>query len=299
MDAIRRLIRRKPETPPDQASTAPLDPSKLPEPFIDHVRQHLRFGSAPSIGREREKNDDSLLTLAGSSESNDNIPDFGLFCVADGLGGYEHGAEASAVAVRVLAQGLTQGILLDLFTGTASKALTSVEDMVTLAVQQANREVRANAEGGSTTLTCALVIGDRCTLAHVGDSRAYMINGSSIKQLTRDHSLVQELIDTGTITREQAADHPQRNVLWNAMGKALDVKVDAATHVFPSGSSLLLCSDGLWGVVSDEDILDIIRESLSPQLACEALVQAANEAGGPDNVTVVLVQQPSAPEDDR
>jgi serine/threonine protein phosphatase PrpC len=293
MDVIRRWFRRKPDTPPDQASTAPLDPSKLPEPFIDYVRQHLRFGSAQSIGREREKNDDSLLLISGSAESNDLIPDFGLFCVADGLGGYEHGAEASAIAVRVLAQGLTQGVLLDLLTGSATEALTSIEDIVTLAVQQANREVRARAQGGSTTLTSALVIGEQCTLAHVGDSRAYLISGSKIEQLTRDHSLVQELIDTGTITEDQAADHPQRNVLWNAMGKALDVKVDAATHAFPPGASLLLCSDGLWGVVPDEEILRIVLASNSAQLACEALVQAANDAGGPDNVTVILVNQPA------
>jgi serine/threonine protein phosphatase PrpC len=292
MDAIRRMLRRKPDTPPDQASTAPLDPTKLPEPLVDHVRQHLRYGSAQSIGREREKNDDSLLLITGSAESNDSLPDFGLFCVADGLGGYEHGSEASAVAVRVIAQGLTQGVLLDLLQGETSRAGTSIEDMVTLAVQQANREVRAKAEGGSTTLTCALVIGEKCTLAHVGDSRAYLIAGPEIRQLTRDHSLVQELIDTGTITEEQAADHPQRNVLWNAMGKALDVKVDTASHAFPEGASLLICSDGLWGVVSDEDIQSIIADSLSPQLACEALVKAANEAGGPDNVTVILVQQP-------
>ncbi|MEJ2012543.1 MAG: protein phosphatase 2C domain-containing protein [Anaerolineales bacterium] len=292
MDAIRRFLRRKPDTPPDQASTAPLDPTKLPEPFIDHVLQHLRYGSAQSIGREREKNDDSLLLITGSAESNDGIPDFGLFCVADGLGGYEHGSEASAVAVRVIGQGLTQAVLLDLLEGTSTGAGTSMEDMVTLAVQQANREVRARAEGGSTTLTCALVIGEKCTLAHVGDSRAYMITGSDIQQLTRDHSLVQELIDTGTITEEQAADHPQRNVLWNAMGKALDVKVDSATHPFPAGASLLICSDGLWGVVSDEDMRRVVTDSLSPQLACEALVKAANEAGGPDNVTVILVQQP-------
>jgi len=294
MDAIRRLFSRKAEPPPDQASTAPLDPSHLPEPFIEQVRQHTRYGSAQSIGRERDKNDDSLLVISGGAESNDGIPDFGLYCVADGLGGYEHGAEASAVAVRTLAQGLTQGVLLDVITGTASQALTSIEDLVTLAVQQANREVRSRAEGGSTTLTCALVVGQECTIAHVGDSRAYMITDGAIKQLTRDHSLVQELIDTGTITEEQAADHPQRNVLWNAMGKAIDVKVDARTHPFPAGSSLLLCSDGLWGVVPEAEILRITAESLSPQIACEALVQAANEGGGPDNVSVVLVQQPAS-----
>jgi protein phosphatase len=113
-----------------------------------------------------------------------------------------------------------------------------------------------------------------------------------MRLLTRDHSLVQELIETGTITEEQAFDHPQRNVLWNAMGKALDVKVDASTVPFPAGSDLVLCSDGLWGVIGDEEIKRIVLESASAQLACESLVEAANAAGGPDNVTVIVVHKP-------
>jgi protein phosphatase len=292
MDSIRRFFRGRQKPPPDQASTAPLDPTKLPEPFIDLVRQHLSVGSAQSVGQERKTNDDALLVISGSAESSDGIPDFGLFCVADGLGGYENGAQASAVAVRVVAQGLTQGALLDILSAEPKDNLASIEDVVTLAIQQANREVRARAKGGATTLTSALVIGGNITLGHVGDSRAYLVQPSEIELLTRDHSLVQELIETGTITEEQAVDHPQRNVLWNAMGKALDVKVDAKTVPFPAGASLVLCSDGLWGVIGDESIKQIVLESASPQLACEMLVKAANDAGGPDNVTVIVVRIP-------
>ncbi len=292
MDSIRRFFGGRQKPPADQASTAPLDPTKLPEPLIDLVRQHVRVGSAQSIGRERKSNDDALLLISGSVESNDGIPDFGLYCVADGLGGYENGAKASAIAVRVLAQGLTQGALLDVLSGESISNLSSIEDLVTLAIQQSNREVRARAEGGATTLTSALVIGGNITIGHVGDSRAYLVQAEGIKLLTRDHSLVQELIETGTITEEQAVDHPQRNVLWNAMGKALDVKVDALTVQFPAGSSLVLCSDGLWGVIGDEEIKRIVLESASAQLACESLVEVANNTGGPDNVTVIVVHKP-------
>lgn len=292
MDSIRRFFRGRQKPAPDQASTAPLDPTKLPEPFIDLVRQHVSVGSSQSIGRERKSNDDALLLISGSVESNDGIPDFGLFCVADGLGGQENGAKASAIAVRALAQGLTQGALLDVLSGESNSNLASTDDLVTLAIQQSNREVRSQAKGGATTLTSALVIGGNITLGHVGDSRAYLIQNGGIELLTRDHSLVQELIETGTITREQAMDHPQRNVLWNAMGKALDVKVDTATVPFPAGSSLVLCSDGLWGVIGDEAITRIVLESASPQLACENLVEAANDAGGPDNVAVIVVHKP-------
>ena len=138
----------------------------------------------------------------------------------------------------------------------------------------------------------ALLAGNQITLGHVGDSRAYLVNSKNIKRLTRDHSLVRQLVDSGTISEEEAESHPQRNVLWNAMGKAIDVKVDTEVHKRPDGSYLLLCTDGLWGVVSEGEIKQTILDAGDVQVACDALVAAANAAGGPDNVTVVLVNFP-------
>lgn len=295
MEFIRRLFGKKTTPPPDQASTAPLDPNKVPFPYFEELRRHITTGTAQSIGVERKKNDDSLLVIVGSADGDDEPPDFGLLCVADGLGGQEHGAAASAISVRMLASSLTRGAILDLLALEPERQPGSTEDLVRLSMQQANREVRSRAEGGASTLTIALVVGDQVTIGHVGDTRAYLITEDNIQQLTRDHSLVQELVDTGTITEEEALTHPQRNVLWNAMGKAIDVKVDVATHSTPLDGYLMLCSDGLWGVIPDEEIQETILRAGNPQQACEALVAAANAAGGPDNVTCVTVYFPVQP----
>ncbi|TFH35481.1 MAG: hypothetical protein E4G99_07210, partial [Anaerolineales bacterium] len=127
MDFFRRLVRRSERLPPDQASTAPLDPRKIPAGLIEELRKHLAAGAAQSIGKERKKNDDALLVFTGSSESVDRLPDFGLFCVADGLGGYENGATASAVGVRSIARSLTQGAFLELLAKDPEKAANSFE----------------------------------------------------------------------------------------------------------------------------------------------------------------------------
>lgn len=293
MDFFRRLVRRIERLPPDQASTAPLDPRKIPVGLVEELRKHVTTGAAQSIGHERKKNDDALLVFSGSSESVERLPDFGLYCVADGLGGYEHGAEASAVAVRSLARSLTQGAILDLLASETEEEPQAFEDLVTHAIQQANRDVRAKAEGGATTLTTALLTGDQIVIGHVGDSRAYLVKNAGMEQLTRDHSLVHQLVETGTITEEEAESHPQRNVLWNAMGKSIDIKVDSHRITKPEEAYLLLCTDGLWGVLSDEEIHAIIIETQNPQMACDALVSAANAGGGPDNVTVVMVHFPT------
>ena len=292
MEFLRRLVGRAQRLPPDQASTAPLDPRKIPGGLIEELRKHVTSGAAQSIGQERKKNDDALLVFSGSSESVERLPDFGLYCVADGLGGYEHGATASAVAVRSLARSLTQGAILDLLASEQGQEPEALEELVAHAIQQANRDVRAKAEGGATTLTSALLAGDQIIIGHVCDSRAYLVTESGMEQLTRDHSLVHQLVETGTITEEEAESHPQRNVLWNAMGKSIDIKVDTFQIEKPKDAFLLLCTDGLWGVVSEEEIQAIISETHNPQLACDALVAAANDGGGPDNVTVVMVHFP-------
>lgn len=293
MEIIRRLFGKKTPPPPDQASTAPLDPDKVQISYYEELRRHITTGSAYSLGLERKENDDSLFVIVGSADGDDEPPDFGLLCVADGVGGQDYGAEASAISVRTLASRLTRGAILDLLALESNGQSGSTEDLVRLAIQKANREVRSRAEGGASTLTVALVVGDQITIGHVGDTRAYFISDDEIEQLTRDHSLVQELVDTGTITEEEALMHPQRNVLWNAMGKAIDVKVDVATHTTPADGYLLLCSDGLWGVVPDEEIRDTILRIGNPEQACESLIAAANDAGGPDNITCVAAYFPA------
>ena len=131
------------------------------------------------------------------------------------------------------------------------------------------------------------------TIAHVGDSRAYTVSeDGQVEVLTRDHSLVQRLVELGQITDEEAAVHPQKNVLYRALGQGEPFSPDIRTIPTPQHGYLLICSDGLWGVVPEEQIIKIILESENPQDACSALVAAANEAGGPDNITAILVHLP-------
>jgi serine/threonine protein phosphatase PrpC len=160
------------------------------------------------------------------------------------------------------------------------------------ALEQANQRVVDRVPGGGTTLTLAVLLGTQMTIGHVGDSRAYVIANNHAKTITRDHSLVERLRELGQLTPEEAAAHPQRNVLYRAIGQGANLEVDVFTEPAPRDGYLLLCSDGLWGVVPDDDILRIVASSNHPQMACDELVRAANAAGGPDNITAVLVYFP-------
>jgi protein phosphatase len=146
--------------------------------------------------------------------------------------------------------------------------------------------------GGGTTLTAAVLLGEQLTIGHVGDSRAYLVKDGTTEVITRDHSLVERLRELGQLTPDEAATHPQRNVLYRAIGQGDNLEVDVFTQPIPRGGYVLLCSDGLWGEVPDEEILRIISQSTDLQQACEELVRAANAAGGPDNITAVLVHFP-------
>jgi protein phosphatase len=135
------------------------------------------------------------------------------------------------------------------------------------------------------------VAGNTLAIAHIGDSRAYVIYPEGqIRALTRDHSLVKRLVELGQITPDEAAIHPQRNVLYRALGQVEPIESEILTMPVPTSGYLLLCSDGLWGLISDEQIHKLVTTSASPAQACRALVDAANSAGGPDNITAILVQ---------
>jgi serine/threonine protein phosphatase PrpC len=142
-------------------------------------------------------------------------------------------------------------------------------------------------------LTTALIVGNQLLIAHVGDSRAYVIYPDGrLQTITRDHSLVKRLEELGQITSSEAASHPQRNVLYRALGQGEPFEPDVTNFPLPLDSYLLLCSDGLWGVVPEKELLEIILSGASPQQACQAMVEAANQAGGPDNISVILIRTP-------
>jgi protein phosphatase len=159
------------------------------------------------------------------------------------------------------------------------------------AVAEAQRVIQREAPGSGTTLTAALVVGQQITVAHVGDSRAYFVfPDGRVETITRDHSLVKRLEELGHITPEEAANYPHRNVLYRALGQGEILDPDIFTVGFPQPGYLLICSDGLWNVVAEQDLLRSITDAPNLQRACQNLVSAANAAGGPDNISVVLVQ---------
>lgn len=251
----------------------------------------LVVGSAQSIGKQRDHNEDTLLTLSAIVADGRNDLPFGIFIVADGMGGHEHGEVASAAAVRAMSDYLNSRLYASILGMDPNSQMDSLHDIMEIGVEEAQKAVVQKAPGGGTTLTAALVIGQRVTFAHVGDSRGYFLYPDGrMEAVTQDHSLVRRLIELGQLTEEEAAVHPQRNVLYRALGQAEPFKPEINTLMLPRQGYLLLCSDGLWGVVSEAEIFRIVMSSESPSIACHKLVDAANAAGGPDNISAVLIQ---------
>lgn len=250
-------------------------------------------GIAQSVGIEREKNEDSIFTLTTNLISNDISSNFGLYIVADGMGGHENGELASSLAVRMLASYVIDSFFLPLLSSQNNPINIPIQELMHMGVMNAHQAIREKALGSGTTVTAALVLGDQMTIAHVGDSRAYSIDpDGSIKLLTHDHSLVKRLEEIGQISPEEASVHPKRNLLYRALGQGETFEPDITSFQVCQGCGLLLCSDGLWGVVPEKLITDTLRSSNEPQLVCQSLIQAANSAGGPDNISVIVVRYP-------
>jgi len=280
-----------PDPAPDRIETAPLDPSVIDGAALS---DRILVGTSQSTGVERAHNEDALFSLIGSSSGEAAVPNFGLFVVADGMGGHRSGEVASAISVRAVAQRLAKDTLLRLFESDELLDGQPLQDQVRKALQEANNSVVSRVPGGGTTLTAALMLGNQMTIGHVGDSRAYALTNGKAKVLTRDHSLVKRLEELGQLTEAEAATHPQRNVLYKAIGQGANLEVDVVTHPVPRNGFLLICSDGLWGVVPEAELLRIVWSAEHPQAACDELVRAANSAGGPDNITVIMVYFPPA-----
>lgn len=226
------------------------------------------YAVASDTGRRRRRNEDNYVVAPP------------VFAVADGMGGAQAGEVASKLAATAIDDG-DPGELGGL-------------ERVDALIQEANRRVydRATndpaASGMGTTMTVALVEGMTVAIGHVGDSRAYLLRGDTMEQLTEDHSLVNELLKSGKLSEEEAQAHPQKNVIIRAVGTDPDVDVDAFTIEAEEGDVFLICSDGLTDMVEDEDILDVLdryRDDLDK--AVKALVQEANRGGGEDNITAV------------
>ncbi|MDA1329695.1 MAG: protein phosphatase 2C domain-containing protein [Chloroflexi bacterium] len=280
--------------PPSNAKTAPLSDYQLSEITGEEIKGRLAqfiAGSALDIGLRRDNNEDGLLSISGTLGVNSQSQPFGLFAVADGMGGHRNGEVASETALRALGSYVVSKLYQPLFGSNPEAPQDSLSEIMESAVNEAHLQVKRAAPGGGCTLTAALAIGSQLVIAHLGDSRAYSIHTDGrIQTLTRDHSLVKRLEELGQISSEEAAVHPQKSVLYRALGQGNKVDVEIFTGQMPQRGSLLLCSDGLWGAVEDKDIQRIVNSTSNPHLACQYLVEAANAAGGPDNIAALLVR---------
>ena len=234
------------------------------------VKPMIEFGHSTHVGLRREHNEDTYYADA----------DLGLWLVADGMGGHEHGEVASALARDTVVHEVKEGAPL-------AQAVQRADEEI---IQHSSKKAEALPMG--TTIAAIRMRGDEYEMCWVGDSRVYIWNGE-LKQLSQDHSYVQELIDQGAITQEQARTHPHRNVVTQALGVTdpQSLRVETLRGTLQNGMQLLLCSDGLTEEVSDRQIADVLaRSDLSAQECVDHLILAALDGGGSDNVTVLLVR---------
>ena len=248
-------------------------------------------GLVNSIGLQREHNEDALFAMTTYLISDNSSLPFGLYLLADGMGGHLHGEKASKVAIHAMAMGVLSKLLPAIQDDSGGSSAENLLVIMKEGVQAAHQAIIEGAPGGGSTLTAILLLRDLMTIAHTGDSRAYAIDiQGNVNLLTTDHSLVKRLVDLGQITSDEAAIHPQRNVLYRALGQAEMVDPDLISAPIPDSGYLVLCSDGLWGLVPDDELANIISSADSPQQAGQTLLDAANTAGGPDNISVILIE---------
>jgi len=265
-----------------------------PHPTEKHLDlPQFIVGCGQSVGKQRDHNEDALYTLTTNLISDTTQLPFGLYIIADGMGGHQHGEIASGVSVRAMATHVVKKLYMPLFGLSGEQGEESLQEIMQAGVLEAHRAIIKDAMGGGTTLTAVLLMGNQMTVTHVGDSRAYAIYPDGrMEILTHDHSLVKRLQELGQITAEEAAIHPQRNVLYRALGQGELFEPDVNTFLVPRSGYLLICSDGLWGVVPERELFNIITTAPNPQMACQTMIDAANEAGGPDNISAILVKLP-------
>lgn len=233
--------------------------------------QDISFGSRTNIGYVRDHNEDSLIIIPP------------LFAVADGMGGHEAGEIASEITVNTLAE-LAPSHL-------DAEGLTAAVEAANYNVMKAPRQ-GIGRDGMGTTLTAAMLEGERLLIAQVGDSRAYLLHKGHLQQITRDHSLMADLIEAGQITPEEARVHPNRSVITRAIGSDIHMRPDIYELNVDAGDRILLCSDGLSSMISNNAIESIMRRQSDAQHCADELVTAALENGGADNVTVVVADVP-------
>ncbi|MBN2432988.1 MAG: Stp1/IreP family PP2C-type Ser/Thr phosphatase [Acidobacteria bacterium] len=273
----------------------------------------LSYAAQTHVGRERPHNEDGVAAYSFSSVTNSQAITCGLFVVSDGMGGHNAGEIASMTAIKSMVSAINRDYFQKLVQSRFFRLPDNVYNyhfkkmkppvpplpprrVLPQAIQRANRDIielsRKNPAffGMGATITAAIIVDRTLTVASVGDSRCYVIGREQLKQVTRDHTIVNQMLELGTITPEEAKYHPGRNFLYRSLGSDEVMELDVYEEELTPPVWVLLCSDGLNNMVSDEQIQTVIDGARSPERAATRLVRIANRAGGKDNISVVLVK---------
>ncbi len=281
--------------------TIPFDESKIlkasPQSEANGMpRLVVGIGLDPGIKRREAPNEDSIFAIQGMRITDTGAMPAGLFVVADGMGGHINGREASRIAIHTVSDVVVPALLRDVSGRDAAEEETIIQDMLKDGVHRANLSIyRRNRDTApdmmGTTLTAALIANATAYIGNVGDSRTYLYRPSEgLKQVTRDHSEVARLVESGAIAAEEIYTHPKRNRIYRCLGERASVDMDLFTVSLIPGDVLLLCSDGLWEMVRDPALEKLIAASAhNPTQMSAILVQAALNHGGLDNISVVVV----------
>lgn len=243
----------------------------------------VRFGVESDRGMVREINEDSYKVISGR----DGLPD--TFIVADGMGGHNSGELASLMAVD-----LSEEYLLKFFQPDLDEE--GIQSFICDMLKEVNTNIFSKAKeseenfGMGTTFVIVIFLKDKLIIGHVGDSRVYLVRNGVLQRITTDHSYIEELIKNGSLTREEAYNHPKKNIITRALGCEENVSVDTYCIDVNDEDTFVLCTDGLTNMLNEDEILSVINSYDDPQFSCSELVRLANEKGGEDNITVIIVK---------
>ncbi|RME74562.1 MAG: serine/threonine-protein phosphatase [Chloroflexi bacterium] len=245
---------------------------------------YFEYAGLTNTGLIRDHNEDAYK-LPEDTDSETLSSKGHLYILADGMGGHKKGEVASAVTIETVN---SEYYAIANPVAIQSDPEGAIIDALSRAIQKANFDVMEVTEGGGTTIVAAVLYGDRLVTMNVGDSRAYLLRDNQLRLLTRDHSLVSRLVEMGKITEAEASTHPRRNVLYQALGQGTDVEIHTYSEKLQVGDTIILCSDGLWGEVHEEDLKRVLS-SAPPRVAVQQLIDLANASGGPDNITAIII----------
>ncbi len=249
----------------------------------------LSYSLSHDIGKVRPVNEDAIFAFSAEIMKANAVTQLGLFIIADGMGGHSNGEKASAIAVSKFSEDFYRTVYPKIIREENLPA--DLNEDLTAILGRTNEVIHREYPGSGTTFSCLLIVGNQFRILHIGDSRIYYLPAiGEASVLTKDHSLVQLMIDLGEITEDEAKNHARRNVILKSLGFEANVEADLIEGEFEPGVRFLLCCDGVWSVVSDEIRGEILSSADSIAVQTERLTAAANDAGGPDNISCILVK---------